>query len=309
MKRVWFFFSIAFLLIVGGLLFTQSIDQQSQNQEKKIQVVASFYPLAYFSEQILGGLGSVTTLTPPGSDAHSFSPTPSDAVALQKADIFFYNGAGFDEHIQEFVESIQSDSAKLIDVSQFVELLKSDHEHEGDFDPHYWQSPKNAEKMVQALLQQLLPLAQQDEDQAQMQENANLFLAKLEALDESYSMTLSQCERSTIIVAHDAFGYVANDYGFDIISISGLSPQDKPSAKRLGEIAQLAKQNDIQYIFFETLSSPELSETLASEVGAKTLVLNPIEGLTVDQIEQGETYLSIMEQNLENLKTGLACSQ
>ena len=109
------------------------------------------------------------------------------------------------------------------------------------------------------------------------------------------------------MASHAAFGYLAERYNINVISIAGISPEEEPSPKRMAEIAQLAKQKNIKHIFFETLVSPKLSETIAREIGAETLVFNPLEGLTNEEIATGEDYISVMEKNLVNLRTALIC--
>jgi len=318
MKRVILFCLFVFLFIAGSLLLIRFSSQQEAVESNGIKVVASFYPLAHFSDQILGELGEISTLTPPGSDAHSFSPTPQDALSLQEADVFFYNGAGFDAHIEEFVTTLETNGLQIVDMSQFIELHagkdeedgegeEGGHNHHGVYDPHYWQSPQNAQIMVQEMSNILQEFAMTEVQKMEVSKNTARYLKELAELHEAYQDGLADCGLTDIVVAHDAFGYTAEAYGFDLIPLAGLSPQDRPSAKRLGEIAQLAEAKGITHIFFETLSSPELSETLAREVDAQTLVLNPLEGLTVEEIKAGETYITVMEENLNNLEIALDC--
>ena len=139
------------------------------------------------------------------------------------------------------------------------------------------------------------------------QANAAVLTNSLDALDLEYRSSLATCAQKNIVTSHAAFGYLSKEYGLTQIAIAGLSPDAEPSAKDLAEVTQFVKKNTIGYIFFESLTSPKLSETIAREVGAKTLVLNPVEGLTQEEMTDGKTYFTVMQENLVNLKTALLC--
>ena len=131
---------------------------------------------------------------------------------------------------------------------------------------------------------------------------------KLAKLDSAYRNGLSQCSQHTVISSHEAFGYVAAQYGFHVESIAGLSPEEEPSISRLADLSQLVKDEGLRYVFFESLVSPRLADTIAQETGAKTLVFDPIEGLNETEQKQGKNYISIQYENLSNLRKALACS-
>ena len=128
-------------------------------------------------------------------------------------------------------------------------------------------------------------------------------------MDTEYKQGLSSCEGKNIITSHAAFGYLAAAYGLNQVPIAGLSPDAEPSPRQLADIAKFAKDNQVKYIFFESLVSPKLSQTIATEVGAQTLVLNPIEGLSEEEMSHGKTYFSVMQDNLTNLRTALQCTK
>jgi len=132
---------------------------------------------------------------------------------------------------------------------------------------------------------------------------------KLLNLDREYSQGLSSCARKDIVTSHDAFGYMASAYGLNQVSVAGLSPDAEPSPKEIASVAKFAKDNGIKYIFFESLISPKLAETIATEIGAETMVLNPLEGLSEDEIEQGKDYVTEMRANLANLEKALQCKK
>lgn len=179
-----------------------------------------------------------------------------------------------------------------------------EHEHEhGDFDPHTWASPKNARIEAKNIKDALVKADEKNKDY--YEENFKKLDDDLKALDESFSSELSKLSNKTVVVQHEAYGYMMRDYGLKQKGIQGLSPDSEPDPSRMKEIVNFAKANNVKVIFFEELISPKVAETIAREVGAETKVLNPVEGLTKEQIDKGDDYISVMKQNLEELKNAL----
>jgi zinc transport system substrate-binding protein len=172
-------------------------------------------------------------------------------------------------------------------------------------DPHLWLDPVLARTQVEAIrggLQRIDP-----SNTSRYAENAEMFGAKLSALHEAFEAGLRDCARRTLVVSHSAFTYLARRYRLSQIPVTGVSPESEPSPSQLASIVQLARREKVTHVFFETLVSPKLAETLAREIGARTLVLNPIEGLTREEAAAGKDYLGLMRENLASLRTGLGC--
>lgn len=290
-------------------------------QKEGVQVQASFYPIAYFAKQIVGDEGTVTQITETGIDPHNFSLSPSQRITLQTADVFLYNGAELDPWAEELAPELSEAGVIIAEMADTITLLEheeDEHEDEmhaeeeedehghGGVDPHFWIDPVHAQTMVDTILNALIEVDQ--EHQEVYTARANDLKQQLNDLDFIFTTGLSSCSLNEIIVAHDAYGYLSERYGFTTHAIAGLSPDAEPSAKTFGELETLAREENIQYIFFEELTSPRLSETLANDIGAETLVLSPVANLTQAQIESGETYFTLMQRNLENLQTALQCS-
>ncbi|MBD2846744.1 zinc ABC transporter substrate-binding protein [Paenibacillus sp. IB182496] len=178
------------------------------------------------------------------------------------------------------------------------------HGHEDEVqDPHVWLSPALAQLQVQAIAD---ALAEADpEHAADYQRNAEQYIAELEQLDADFRNALEDAPRTEIVTQHSAFGYLAREYGLTQLPISGLSPDQEPSPARMAEIVELSHEHDVTTIFFETLVDPKIAETIASEIGAETAVLNPLEGLTQENLDNGEDYISVMRHNLEALQKAL----
>ncbi|WP_068780536.1 metal ABC transporter substrate-binding protein [Paenibacillus sp. GM2] len=176
------------------------------------------------------------------------------------------------------------------------------HDH-GGLDPHVWLSPALAIQEVRNIEKGLSEAAPQYAEQ--FKANADAYVAKLEALDKEFTEALKDSKRKDFITQHAAFGYLARQYELTQVPIAGLSPEQEPSASQMAKIVEFAKEHHVKTIFFETLVSSKVADTIASEIGAKSAVLNPIEGLTQEEIDGGLDYIAVMRQNLDSLKTAL----
>jgi zinc transport system substrate-binding protein len=288
---------------------------------EKPLVVASFYPLYEFTRQVAGDLAEVVSLVPSGVEPHDWEPAPRDLVQLQRAKLFVYNGAGLEPWAEKLLREAKAKGLVAVRATERVALLSGTseahgHAHEAKagaapkagkhaVDPHVWLDPVRAQMQVEAIR---AGLARVDPaNAAAYAANARAYRAKLSALDAAFASGLRQCARRDVVTAHAAFAYLTRRYGLTQIPISGLEPDAEPSPADLADLVKQVKQRKVQYVFFETLVSSKLADTLAREVGAKTLILNPIEGLTKEEQAAGKSYASLMEENLRNLRTALDC--
>lgn len=317
-------FLFAGLLVVAGCTdstTSQDITQVSSTQEKfvdsKIHVVTSFYPLAELARQVGGEFVDVKNLVPAGAEPHDFEPSPKDILALNTADLVIVNGVGFEPWAEKVLPAIESKNVQVLDVSKFFpELLKpalvvgaepsEDGEEHYTYDPHFWLDPvmfTTQAQMIQKTLIEIDPIHKDAYTQ-----NADAYISQLKSLNDDYQNGLSNCQLKEIVTNHAAFGYLAQRYHLTMLPISGLAPDSEPSAKRLGELTDLVKKDGVKVVFTENLVNQKISDTLAKEAGVQTMVLNPLEGLTEDQIKAGDSYVSVMKQNLQSLRTALECT-
>jgi len=262
----------------------------------KISVVASFYPLAEFARHVGGDNVIITTIISAGTEPHDFEPTPQDIAKIRDARLFIYNGGTLDPWAGKIADELPV-GVTALNMARSLGLDGAD--------PHFWLDPVVAQKETEAIRNALIQI-----DPAQTEsyrQNAAAYSTKLAALDKEYSTKLQSCAGREIFTSHAAFSYLAKRYNLTQSSIAGLSPDAEPSARQLAELADSAKAKNIKYIFFETLASPKLAQTLAEATGAKTLVLNPLEGLTADEVKSGRDYISVMQDNLANLTLALNC--
>jgi len=285
------------LLIVLLVSFTGCTGQPKSSG--KINVVTSFYPLYEFSKRIGDEKADVSILVPAGAEPHDWEPGPRDIIKIESAQIFVYNGAGLEPYVDKIITKTESRKLIVVDSSEGIELIKEG----GTPDPHIWLDPVLVKHQVDAIEKAFIKADPKDSDYYMA--NAQALRQDLDALDANISKELAPAKKKVFITAHAAFGYFAKRYGLTQIAIAGLSPDIEPSPAKITEIVKLSQENKVKYIFFETLLSPKLSETIAKEAGAQTLMLNPIEGLSEDQIKQGENYFTLMRENVKNLKLAL----
>ncbi|MEK3716298.1 metal ABC transporter solute-binding protein, Zn/Mn family [Paenibacillus sp. FSL R7-0333] len=313
------------LLLAAVLLLTLSLaacgpKSNGSIVEGKVNVITTFYPIYEFTAEIGGEDANVINLLPVGVEPHDWTPRSQDIISTSKAQLFLYNGAGLEGWVPNFLKSLDRDSkTKAVEVSQGVKLITTDeddghdhgHEQEGEeaeadghgdslhTDPHTWVSPKSALVMAKNIKDSL-----QSVDPAHTEgyeERYQKLADRLSALDLKFTEELGKLPGKEIVVSHQAFSYLARDYGLSQHAIMGLSPDAEPRGQDLVKLAALVKAEGIRYIFFEELVSDKLAKTLASETGVSTMVLNPVEGLTEAQQKNGDNYFTLMEKNLQNL--------
>jgi zinc transport system substrate-binding protein len=300
-----FILAVFAVIIIVAILIIVVVGRQKKQSQKKIEVTASFYPLAEFVHQVGGDKVKVTNITPLGAEPHDFEPSPQDIIKIERSKIFIYTGTGLEPWADRVVPTLEG--VTVINASKGIPLLpaipqEGQKSNPNGVDPHFYLDPVLDQKIVNNIAKNLIKV--DPANKAYYEKNAKSYEKKLADLDKEYRKGLSKITTKDIITSHAAFAYLAKRYGLVQIPISGLAGQE-PSAKRLAQIAKLAKERHIKYIFFEKLVSPRLSDTIAREVGLKTLVLDPIEGLTPEEQKQGKDFISLMRQNLANLQLAL----
>lgn len=328
---------------LGGCAGPSTSGGASGGDDDVVQVLASFYPLQYLAEQVGGDLVSVSNLTPPASEPHDLELSPAQVRRVGEADLVVYL-TGFQPAVDEAVTSRAPEH--VVDAADVVELeenpgsvehaadgshaedehahdehaddehageehAEEEHAEEGDghdhgaLDPHFWLDPSRMIPVAHAVAEQLTAA---DPDNADTYAaNAEALEQRLTALDGELAAGLEQCAGATLVTAHTAFGYLAERYGLEQVGIS-IDPESEPSPARLRAIGAIVESHGVETIFTETLTSPKVAETLASDLGVAADTLDPLEGLSDDATASGEDYESVMRANLAALQEGLSCS-
>ena len=260
------------------------------------QVVAAFYPLEYVAQRIAGDHADVQSLATPGAEPHDLELTIAQTAAVADADVLVVE-TGFQPAVDDTVA--QNAQGRVVDAADVADLETPS----GEQDPHFWLDPARLATMATDVEE---ALAEADPDHAE-DYRANLAGLKndLGDLDHEFETGLSDCARNTIVVSHDAFGYLADRYGLQVEAINGISPDAEPSPAHLRELSDLVEARGITTVFSETLASPAMADTLAGDLGLKTAVLDPVEGLS--DATADEDYLSLMRGNLAALRDANGC--
>ncbi|GIE29844.1 zinc ABC transporter substrate-binding protein [Actinoplanes italicus] len=273
----------------------------------KLPVVTAFYPLQFVSERVGGDAVDVSTLTKPGAEPHDVELTARQVGEVSDAGLIVYL-AGFQPAVDDAVK--QNGGDRAFDAATAVETINAteadahaegEEEHSG-VDPHVWLDPTRLAGIADKVAERLGKA--DPAHAADFTARAATLRTELTALDGEFTTGLANCARRELVTSHTAFGYLADRYELTQIGITGIDPETEPSPQRLAAVAAEAKEHGTTTIFFETLVSPKVAETIAKEVGAQTAVLDPVEGLA----DGSADYFSVMRANLAALKLGLECS-
>jgi zinc transport system substrate-binding protein len=280
MKTILVFF-------LGIALLSAGCGNNTSSSSAEKNVVAAFYPLAFAAERIGGHSVEVTNLTPPGVEPHDLEATPSDVQKIESADLVLLLGHGF----QPQLEDAAGHSDKVLLLLDTPGLHRFD-----NGDPHVWLDPARFALIVERVGNAL-----------HEPRTTERLVADLRTLDDEYRTGLAHCARHEIVTSHEAFAYLAQRYGLQQVGITGLSPEAEPTPRDLQHVIDVVRKTHATTVFFETLLSPRIADTVASETHTKTAVLNPIEGLMPAQAARGEDYFSLMRANLSALGKALGC--
>jgi zinc transport system substrate-binding protein len=321
--------STAVVLFVSALalVLLSSCGPSGERRTSGLQVVTTLFPLYDFARNVGGDKAHVTLLLPPGVEPHGFEPRPRDILLVNRADIFIYTGSFMEPWAAAIIKGVDAKKLVVVDASAGA-MLRSETEdgpHHGDshvhggaaraagagdgeepVDPHIWLDLGNAQRMVDNIC---AGFARSDPGNRQFYEkNATDYKARLAALDVRFRDGLSQC-KTTVFVhgGHYAFNYLARRYHLTYVSAYGFTPDSEPSPKHLAEMVRTIREQKAKYVFYEELLQPRVAETLARETGVGLLPLNGGHNVSAEEMKKGVTFISLLEQDLENLRVGLQC--
>lgn len=311
MRHKKIFTTFLSLTLVAGMLAGCSTKKQNEEikDSNKKTVYTSFYPIYDFTKKIAGDKLNVINIVPVGSEPHDYELTVNDRKKLEKSDAIIYNGAGMEEWVDDLKDAMKKSNALFVDTSEGIKVEKghgedehdkSDkHSHEHEFDPHIWLSPVNAKKQLENIKNAIVKMDSENKDY--YESNYKKYSEEFDKLDKEYKEELKPFKDKSIVVSHEAFGYICKAYGIKQLGIEGLSPESEPSPSKMSEIVDFVKKNNIKVIFFEELVSPKVAEAIAKEASVKVEMLNPLEGLSDEDIKAGKDYISVMRDNLKSI--------
>ena len=257
------------------------------------RVLGALYPLAFAAEQVAPADVEVTSLTPPGAEPHDLELAARDVGRVRDATLVVYVGRGFQPALEQALNDRDGPS---LDVLEQVDLLEGSGEA-ATVDPHVWLDPLRFQAIARAIAEALgRPSA------------GDALATRLQELDGEYRRGLARCERRELVTSHAAFGYLARRYGLEQVPLLGLSPEAEPAPQRVERLVRDVRRTGATTVFSEKLLSPRLAETIAREAGVTTAVLDPLEGLTPEELEAGDDYFTVMRENLAALREALTCT-
>ena len=312
MKKGIIFILISTLLLSVVLLFVSRDNMEKKSD--KIVIVATLFPQYDFAKQIGGDKVDVSLLLTPGTETHTYEPTPQDIIKINNADLYLYTGKYMEPWSDRIANGVDSDT-KIVDVSTNVNLIESEHnEHEEDvdqeghshgYDPHIWLDPDRAIVMVNNIADALISV--DGENTEYYRANADRYIAEIQNLDSDINKTIGGAKSKKIAFGGTfAYAYFINKYNLEYVSAYDSCGEDtEPSVTNIKKVIDYMKENSINVIFYQEMSSGKIADAIAKETGAEKLVFHTVHNATLDEINRGETYVTIMRKNLENLKIAL----
>jgi len=303
-------------------LFLLSIGYVYAAEAGKVKVVTSIFPLYDFASQVGGDLVDVKLLLPPGVEAHGFSPTPHDMIRVTRADLFLYTSDILEPWAGTIVAALGAEKGKVVEVGREIMNKKADHfdseggnandgHHEGHSgpgnDPHIWLDPHMAVEMVDVIE---AALSDVDPENSEIyRNNSRVYIENLGLFDTRTEQVLQKCKIRIIVSGgHFAFESFAKRYNLTAVSpFLGYSPNAQPSPKAIAELVKIVRKTGSTVIFHEELIQPKVAQIVAGETGGRLMLLHGVHNVSREELERGETYLSLMQQNVQNLKQGLQC--
>lgn len=288
--------------------------RQSEKKEVKPVITATLFPQYDFCRQIVGDRAEVILLLPPGMESHNYEPSVADIKKIAESDLFLYTGENMEPWAERILDGL---SVKAVDLSENIQLCEhrhgDEHEHghshgedeEHGQDPHIWTDPNNCITVIGDILSSLCEIDGENGDF--YRENAEEYVKKLKDLDSEFK-NISNSAKEKVIVhgGRASMTYFANRYGFTFISaVDSCSSYSEPSASKLTYMINYVKQNNISAVFCEEMTEPKFAKVISEETGAEILLLHTCHNLSRDEFERGETYISLMKKNAQNLKKAL----
>lgn len=305
------------ILIVIGICLAIGMGGNKNKSNAKYKVVASNFASYDFLRAIIGENEDVelTFLIGPGKDAHSYDPTAGDLIKIQEADLFVYVGGNMEKWADKVLDSTDTDNKEIICISDFVETMEEkevdgaeeedEDEEEGAFDEHIWTSPANAIKMVNALESAMEKV---DSENANLyKENANKYIDQIKEVDSKIQDVVNNKERDRLIFADKMpMQYFMDYYDLKVsAAFDGCSTETEPSAKTIAYLQNKVKEENIPVILYIELNPGTVAKTIATETGAKAMQIQTLHNVSLDDFNNGETWVSLMKRNIDVLKEAL----
>ncbi len=300
-KAVWLIVIVSSILM--GVLFFQKSSSKTPAEQKNT-LITTIYPLYFITKEIAGEAVDVRRLIKPGSEIHSFSPTPVEMVALDRADLLITLGKDLEPWTGKLAAAT---SVKILSMEKNLTLIHTgeDHHHEGGINPHVWLDFDNDIKMIQMISDRLGELYPQQK--AYFMKNASAMQERFKKLQQSYAEGLKQCDKQMLLVGHDAFGYMEKHYGFETESIMGVFAHSRPNAAKMAELSEMIKAKELHFLFTDPIESSKSASQLAADMNLTLEPLYTLGNISLEDEKKGEDMLTLLYFDLIQLRKGLEC--
>ncbi len=278
------------------------------NQTKsKLQITTTIFPYYSFVNEICADNADITMLIKQGAEIHTYDPTAQEILKIQNSDVFIYTGGESDAWVETILSSIDTNKTKIIKVMDLIKPVSNnnhDHKHTEEYDEHVWTSPKNAIVITHQIAEVLCEIDSENSELYKQKENE--YKTKLQALDSDFEFVIKSSDKTVIFADRFPFLYFAEEYNLKYISaFPSCSEESEPSVKTMAEIIDTVNTENISTVFYTEFSNKKIADTIQSETGVKKLLFHSCHNVTKNEFDSGATYLSLMQQNLENLKEAI----
>ena len=283
--------------------------QNLQTPEDKLKIVTTIFPYYDFAKNIVSDKADVKLLLSPGSEPHDYEPSPSDIVAIENCDIFIYNGGESDEWVEGVLNSLQNTKIKILCLMKYITPLyeqNPDHTDGDEYDEHIWTSVRNSEKFVNAIAEEVQIADKANADFYLI--NAQDYLTKLNKLDGEFSRIAQSGKRKEIVFG-DRFPFLYFTTDYNLIyecAFPGCSSETEPGITTVTRLIDYVRNEKIPVVFYLDFSNGKTARLIAEDTGAKALLFSSCHNVTKEQFENGESYISLMEENAAALKEALS---
>ena len=310
MKKAFWLIVIVSSILVGVMFFQKSSSKSPA--EQKNTVITTIYPLYFMTKEIAGEAVDVRRLIKPGSEIHSFSPTPVEMVALDKADLLITLGEDLEPWTSKLAAAT---SVKILSLEKNLTLIHAgedhhgghggEHHHQGGIDPHVWLDFDNDIKMIQMISDRLGELY--PKQKAYFMKNASAMQEQFKKLRQSYAEGLKQCDKQILLVGHDAFGYLEKHYGFATESIMGVFAHSRPNAGKIAALSEMIKEKELHSLFTDPIESSKSASQLAADMNLTLESLYTLGNISLEDEKKGEDMPTLLYFDLIQLRKGLEC--
>lgn len=298
---------VVFVLVSVGFFFLSDIKTKKTDLSTPL-IVTSNYALYDITSHLTGDKIKVVNLLPQGVDPHSFEPTPQTMAQLEKSALFIYSSKELEPWSEHLSQNIQRFA--VAPLLQLRELKQEKHHeahqhHDSIHDPHYWLDPNNMIILTHAIAKELQQRYPQQKEQ--IKTNAKHYISQLQQLDSLYKKQLKTCKKHTIVVTHNAFGYMAQRYHFNVESLTGLSSEAQPSPKAVTHILQTVQNKGLGVVFGESFANQKTIQSIANDLHISLQTLQPLGNITAKEQKNNADYVSLMKQNLQKISKVMEC--